>query len=258
MSTRKRPPVTLIVGVVLAVLTAVGVLVALAGRTVKTQMAPIATTIIPARTQITASEVKLYSLPVSAIPPGTVLSKPAVVGSYARHTVLPGQTFQRVALQSRASLTYGVAAGDRVFGLPLADTAAVGGQVTPGSEIDIIAVAASNAASSGLPGGSSSQAATTVLQHVAVLSVQGGTPQAQTTSTAPTAGTTTQSSQTSNSSTSKTVYDIAVTPTQAQTLALALTNGDTIYISLDPIPSTPVTLAPTTSVSVSGEGPDVK
>lgn len=258
MSTRKRPPVTLIVGVVLAVLTAVGVLVALAGRTVKTQMVPIATTIIPARTQITASEVKLYSLPVSAIPPGTVLSKPAVVGSYARHTVLPGQTFQLTgALQSRASLTYGVAAGDRVFGLPLADTAAVGGQVTPGSEIDIIAVAASNAASSGLPGGSSSQTATTVLQHVAVLSVQGGTPQTQATSSAA-AGTTTQSSQTSNSGASKTVYDIAVTPTQAQTLALALTNGDTIYISLDPIPSTPVTLAPTTSVSVSGEGPDVK
>lgn len=263
----ERNKIILIAGVVLALITGAGIYSVLAGAKPKTEKVIIASTTIPARTQITESELEAVPLPPSAIPAGTINHARRLIGSWTTHTILPGQTIQAGAVQSTDSLTYGLAPGDRAMAVPVTAKTGVGGQFQPGDQIDIIVVSGtSNSGVSSISSISSSNAAqptaATVLQHVTILNVEqsNGTPVGK--STAPAAsgvlGSAPAASNATTNSNGSLVLTVAVTPPQAQTLALAMGMGDQIYVDIDPPAPSVSTAPPTTSVAVVGVAPKVK
>lgn len=233
-------------GAVLAIIVAVGVYTVVRAARVHTVAVVVAARVIPARTQIIKSELIIVHLPPLDVPADAIGN---VVGRWTIHTILPGQPIQRAAIESRGVLTYGLASGDRAFSVPVNTTTAAGGQIASGVAVDVIVVTGSQS-SSNTSSAPSAPSAQTLIQDVTILAVEqpSGAPQSATSSQTPASSLASpSSSQTSSgSSTSQYVVTLAVSAGQAQQLAFALGEGDSLYLAVRPPHATDNALAPTT------------
>lgn len=246
-------------GTVMAIIVAVGVFMVVSSAKVHTVAVVVAKQTIPARTQITRSELTIVHLPSLDVPRNATGN---VLGRWTIHTILSGQPIQRTAIQTRGSLTYGLAVGDRAFSVPVSTTTAAGGQITPGITVDVITV--TGQASGNTSAAASLPTAQTLIQDVTILSVQqpSGSPQ-QTTTTPTSTGSSLASPPASAGSSSSAaahyIVTLAVTSGQAQQLAFALGVGDTIYIAVRPPHASDLPLSGTTALpSLPEAGPAVR
>ena len=96
-------------------------------------------------TQITTDMVELVRVSPLDAPPNTARSLDAVVGRYAALPILAGQDVDARAIEATpGSRAFGfgapLAAGQVAFALPVAADQAVGGALSPGARVDVIAV----------------------------------------------------------------------------------------------------------------------
>jgi Flp pilus assembly protein CpaB len=104
-----------------------------------------ATVDIPVLTQVTADMVDLVRVSSLGVPPNAARSLDAVVGQYASLPILAGQDVDVRALEATpGSQAFGFGApltpGEVAFALPVTAEQAVGGALTPGAHVDVIAV----------------------------------------------------------------------------------------------------------------------
>ena len=104
-----------------------------------------ATVDIPVLTQVTADMVELVRVSPVGVPPNAARSLDAVVGQYASLPILSGQDVDTRALEAiPGSQAFGfgapLAPGEVAFALPVTAEQAVGGALTPGAHVDVIAV----------------------------------------------------------------------------------------------------------------------
>ncbi len=104
-----------------------------------------ATVDIPVLTQVTADMVELVRVSPVGVPPNAARSLDAVVGQYASLPILAGQDVDTRALEAiPGSQAFGfgapLAPGEVAFALPVTAEQAVGGALTPGAHVDVIAV----------------------------------------------------------------------------------------------------------------------
>lgn len=100
---------------------------------------------VPVLTQITADMVELVQVPPAARPADAATSLDAVVGQYAASPILAGQYLDTRALEATpGQRTFGFGAAlppDHVaFALPVEPTQALGGAITPGASVEVVAV----------------------------------------------------------------------------------------------------------------------
>jgi pilus assembly protein CpaB len=100
---------------------------------------------IPVLTQITGDMVELVRVSPLDAPPNTVRSVDAVVGRYAALPILAGQDVDARAIEATpGSRAFGfgapLAPGQVAFALPVSADQAVGGALSPGARVDVIAV----------------------------------------------------------------------------------------------------------------------
>jgi Flp pilus assembly protein CpaB len=104
-----------------------------------------ATADIPVLTQVTGDMVELVRVSPLGVPPNAARSLDAVVGRYASLPILSGQDVDARALEAiPGSQAFGfgapLAPGEVAFALPVTAEQAVGGALTPGAHVDVIAV----------------------------------------------------------------------------------------------------------------------
>jgi Flp pilus assembly protein CpaB len=104
-----------------------------------------ATVDIPVLTQVTGDMVELVRVSPLGVPPNAARSLDAVVGQYASLPILAGQDVDVRALEViPGSQAFGLGAplapGEVAFALPVTAEQAVGGALTPGAHVDVIAV----------------------------------------------------------------------------------------------------------------------
>ena len=104
-----------------------------------------ATVDVPVLTQVTADMVELVRVSPLGVPPNAARSLDAVVGQYASLPILAGQDVDARALEAiPGSQAFGfgapLAPGEVAFALPVTAEQAVGGALTPGAHVDVIAV----------------------------------------------------------------------------------------------------------------------
>ena len=104
-----------------------------------------ATVDVPVLTQVTADMVELVRVSPVGVPPNAARSLDAVVGQYASLPILAGQDVDTRALEAiPGSQAFGfgapLAPGEVAFALPVTAEQAVGGALTPGAHVDVIAV----------------------------------------------------------------------------------------------------------------------
>jgi len=104
-----------------------------------------ATVDVPVLTQVTADMVELVRVSPVGVPPNAARSLDAVVGQYASLPILSGQDVDTRALEAiPGSQAFGFGAplgpGEAAFALPVTADQAVGGALTPGAHVDVIAV----------------------------------------------------------------------------------------------------------------------
>lgn len=234
-------------GGALAVIVAVGVYIVVRDAQVRTVPVVVAARVIPARTQITKTELTVVQMPPLDVPADATGN---VVGQWTIHTILAGQPIQRAAIVNSGALTYGLAAGDRAFSVPVTTTTAAGGQIAPGTAVDVIVVTGSSGAGNNAGGTTPTPSAQTLIQNVTILAVEqpSGSPQMTTNSQTSSGSFASPSSSqtTSGSSTSHYVVALGVTSAQAQLLAFALGEGDSLYLAVRPPHANNIPLAPTT------------
>jgi Flp pilus assembly protein CpaB len=100
---------------------------------------------IPVLTAITADMVELVQVPPAARPGDAATSLEAVVGQYAAAPILAGQYLDTRALETtpgQRTFGFGAAlpAGHVAFALPVEPAQALGGAITPGASVEVIAV----------------------------------------------------------------------------------------------------------------------
>ncbi len=100
---------------------------------------------IPVLTQITADMVELVRVSPLDAPANTARSLDGVVGRYAALPILAGQDVDARAIETTpGSRAFGfgapLAAGQVAFALPVAADQAVGGALSPGARVDVVAV----------------------------------------------------------------------------------------------------------------------
>ena len=235
----KRVNLMTIVGVILALFAAIGTYSVMKKHSA-TEQVVVVTSYIPPHSQVTQQMVAAQAIPTSAVPAGAVLPSEPVIGHYTTAAIYPGQVMVQGDLASTkaggsAGLLGELSANDRAFSVEVAEASSAAGDIVPGDQVDVIAVAGNSG--SGASGASNVNSATTVVQHVTVLG--------STTATAANAGASSSTPASSSSSSpppatsSSAVYTLALTPTQVQLVALAEASG-TLYLSLDPVsnPST--------------------
>jgi Flp pilus assembly protein CpaB len=116
-----------------------------------------ATLDIPVLTQVTGDMVELVRVSPLGVPPNAARSLDAVVGLHASLPILAGQDVDTRALEAiPGSQAFGfgapLAPGEVAFALPVTAEQAVGGALTAGSHVDVIAVP-NDAKQTGLSGG---------------------------------------------------------------------------------------------------------
>jgi Flp pilus assembly protein CpaB len=104
-----------------------------------------ATADIPVLTRVTSDMVELVRVSPVGAPPNAARSLDAVVGQYAAAPILSGQDVDVRALEAiPGSQAFGFGAplgpGEAAFALPVTADQAVGGALTPGAHVDVIAV----------------------------------------------------------------------------------------------------------------------
>jgi Flp pilus assembly protein CpaB len=104
-----------------------------------------ATADIPVLTQVTPDMIELVRVSPLGVPPNAARSLGAVVGQYASLPILTGQDVDARALEAiPGSQAFGfgapLAPGEVAFALPVTAEQAVGGALTPGAHVDVIAV----------------------------------------------------------------------------------------------------------------------
>ena len=104
-----------------------------------------ATVDVPVLTQVTSDMVELVRVSPVGVPPNAARSLDAVVGMYASLPILSGQDVDARALEAiPGSQAFGfgapLAPGEVAFALPVTVDQAVGGALTPGAHVDVIAV----------------------------------------------------------------------------------------------------------------------
>lgn len=104
-----------------------------------------ARTDIPVLTAITADMVELVQLPPAARPANVATSLDSVIGQYAALPILAGQYLDTRALEvTPGQRTFGFGApvppGHVAFALPVDPGQAVGGALSPGALVDVVAV----------------------------------------------------------------------------------------------------------------------
>ena len=100
---------------------------------------------IPVLTQVTPEMVELVRVSPVGVPPNAARSLDAVVGQHASLTILAGQDVDSRALEAiPGSQAFGfgapLAPGEVAFALPVTAEQAVGGALTPGAHVDVVAV----------------------------------------------------------------------------------------------------------------------
>ncbi len=100
---------------------------------------------VPVLTQITADMVELVQVPPAARPADAATSLDAVVGQYAAAPILAGQYLDTRALETTpGQRTFGFGAalppGHVAFALPVEPAQALGGALTPGASVEVVAV----------------------------------------------------------------------------------------------------------------------
>jgi len=100
---------------------------------------------IPVLTAITADLVELVQVPPAARPADAATSLDAVIGQYAAAPILAGQYLDTRALETTpGQRTFGFGAalppGHVAFALPVEPAQALGGALTPGASVEVVAV----------------------------------------------------------------------------------------------------------------------
>ena len=200
---------------------------------------------IAARKQIDAASLEMTSMNPADVPVGSLLNSALIIGHYTLGPVFTGQTFVTGNVTSTENgsadvLTQGMTGDERAFSISAQVGQALAGRLTPGDQVDVVAVLTGG-------GGSSNAEAITLISNATVLDINLSASQIEA------AGSTSSSTKATNPATSSSppvtvpgIYTLALTATQVETLALAESNG-TLYLSLDPqAGSTPASGGPVT------------
>jgi Flp pilus assembly protein CpaB len=134
-----------------------------------------ATVDVPVLTQVTADMVELVRISPVGVPPNAARSLDAVVGQYASLPILSGQDVDTRALEAiPGSQAFGFGAplgpGEAAFALPVTADQAVGGALTPGAHVDVVAVP--NDAKQAGGGASGATASVTLGQGLTILALR--------------------------------------------------------------------------------------
>jgi pilus assembly protein CpaB len=140
---------------------------------------------VPVLTQITADMIELVQVPPAARPADAATSLDAVIGQYAAAPILAGQYLDTRTLETTpGERTFGFSAplpaGHVAFAVPVEPAQALGGAITPGASVEVVAVPnalrQATAPSAELPG------AVVLGEGVVVLALRSGEGQAMTAS----------------------------------------------------------------------------
>ena len=128
-------------------------------------------------TQITSDMVELVRVSPLDAPPNSARSLDAVVGRYAALPILAGQDVDGRAIEATpGSRAFGFGAplgpGEVAFALPVAADQAVGGALSPGARVDVIAVP--NALKTGTAAASPGPSAVAMGQGLTILALRTG------------------------------------------------------------------------------------
>jgi pilus assembly protein CpaB len=197
---------------------------------------------VPANTRLTADMLDVRSLPVEAVVDGGYATTDALVGRATRFPLVKGEQLapSKVALdavEDEDDLARVLPTGKRGFAVEVTETTGVGGLLLPGNAVDVIAVFGGGIA--GI------DKAVTILQDIEVLSVaQEAQEPVPAVADASEDGATGEGAATAEAVYGRRPDDaelqpgartvtLAVTPSEAQLLAIAQTNG-TLWLSLRP------------------------
>lgn len=189
---------------------------------------------IPAGTRLTEETLKIAGVEPDALLQGTVADTAALVGRVTRYPVATGEqiTLAKIGLQgeTKEGLSFIIPAGKRALAVAVTQVSSVGGLLLPGDRVDVIAVF--NATDVG------SERAVTLFQNIEVLAVAQvaqepvpppSTEEGEAAGDQPLA----QRPQGAEPQPEATTVTLALTPEQAQLLAVAQEQGK-VWLSLRP------------------------
>jgi Flp pilus assembly protein CpaB len=224
-----KPNLMTLVGLALVVITFFSVLAwTSADQTVAVY---VARSDIPARRQLTAEMVTRRDVDEDSLPVGAVRDADAVVGRYTVDAIYSGEVISVARLadasaDSAEALSADLPANTRVLSVPADVSAALAGRIKAGDVVDVIAVVTQE--------GSSGRIATTLVQQALVLD----TAPAEAALNASARGNETDGTGTAVTDTATGylpgIYTLALSPEQAQMVALAASSGE-LYLSLNPV-----------------------
>jgi pilus assembly protein CpaB len=254
----------LVLAVVVALIAAVLVFVALnrgggdeqATSSAATVDVVVAAQDIPAGTRLTEGMLKIAPVSSQTLLQGTYTEVPALAGFVTRYPVAPGEqiTPAKIGLESenQEGLSFIIPAGQRAIAVSVTQVSSVGGLLLPGDRVDVIAVATASEVDSDVE--RDFDVAFTVLQNIEVLAVAQATvepvPPPQSTEEGEAAGEQPLAERPADAEPQPdaTTVTLAVTPEQAQLLALVDTEGD-VWLSLRPFgEDAPIELPPVASL----------
>lgn len=198
---------------------------------------------IPANTKLTAGMLELRSLPVAAQLAGAFTASDSVIGLPARYPIEAGEqiTPAKVGLyqiDDENDVALILPPGSRAVAVPLTEVTGVGGMLLPGNFVDVVAVYANGI---GGTAGAGSGTSFMLLQDVEVLAVgqeaQEAVPAqiAAADAGAPPSGASGVRPDGVERQPDARSATLAVTPEQAQMLALVQETGGAIWLSLRPL-----------------------
>jgi len=197
---------------------------------------------IPAGTRLTEDMLKTAPVAPETLLQGTYTAVPPLVGYVARYPLAAGEQIApaKIGLESEDedALSFIIPAGQRAIAASVTQVSSVGGLLLPGDWVDVIAVF-----DPAEQGSSSRKQSVTLFQNIEVLAVaqeaQEPLPPAQTVNKSEEEGETAgeqplaRRSQDAEPQPNATTVTLALTPDQAQLLALAQEEGK-VWLSLRP------------------------
>ena len=191
---------------------------------------------IPAGTRLTAEKLKVAAMEPDAQLQGTVADVPALLGRVTRYPIATGEqiTLTKIGLEekNKEGLSFIIPAGQRAMAVSVTQVTSVGGLLLPGDKVDVIVVFNANQGAS--------ERAVTLFQNIEVLAVaqvaQEPVPPPQSTQEGEATGgqqPLAQRPQDAQPQPEATTVTLALTPDQAQLLALAHERGK-VWLTLRP------------------------
>lgn len=185
---------------------------------------------IPARRLVTDAMVTARRISPDAVAPGAIEDPDQIIGRYTSDAIFAGEAFtpQRLGTditRTAEALTEGLTADMRVVSVPADVSGALAGRIKAGDTVDIIAV-------TGGDSGTGRVAATLVQQALVVDTAPGEAALASSARDNP------GDSPVADTATGYLpgIYSLALSPAQAQLVALGASNGE-LYLSLVPVGS---------------------